>query len=91
MHLSGHTHLDPSFKVQGTAKSSIVSKLMENLSREDEKAAQEDVEHFKDVVGLAYVGRRVRISLNWADDTLHIPAQLRSIRCVSRSSLVYRD
>ena len=56
-----NTHLDISFKAHGTAKSSIVSKLMDSLSREDEKVAQEDIEHFKDVIGIAYVGRRVLI------------------------------
>ena len=29
---------------------------MDDVSRQDEKTAREDIEHYKDVVGAAYVG-----------------------------------
>ena len=43
-------------QAQGAAKPSIVSMLMDKVSGQDEKTAQEDIEHYKDVVGVAYVG-----------------------------------
>ena len=33
--------------------------LMERVGKEDEKASRDDEEHYRDVTGIAYVGKRV--------------------------------
>ena len=44
-------------QVKGSARPSVTSMLLGNAMEKDGRVSPEDIEHFKDVVGIAYPGK----------------------------------